>query len=109
MSPGTSRCIGCGAELARDQEFCLDCGAVQDSPAGPRWRRPLIAAAVTLVIAVLVLAFAYLRMRDDADDAAGSHGAGARAVRQAEASAPAAGSEGRKPARPVRLAADSNP
>jgi hypothetical protein len=109
MSPGTRRCVGCGAELARDQEFCLECGAAQDSPAGPQWRRPLIAAAVTLVIAVLVLAFAYLRIRDDADDAAGSHGAGAKAVRQAGASGSAAGGDSRKPARPAHLAAGSSP
>jgi hypothetical protein len=109
MSPGTSRCVRCGAELARDQEFCLECGSAQDSAAGPQWRRPLIAAAVTLVIAVLVLSFAYLRLRDNADDAAGSQGAGAKAVRQAGASGPAAGSDSRKPARPAHLAADSSP
>ena len=109
MSPGTRRCVGCGAELGRDQEFCLECGAVQESPAGPQWRRPLIAAAVTLAIAVLVLALAYLRVRDDADDAAASHAAGAKAVKQAGASGPAAGSDRRKPARPALLAADSSP
>jgi hypothetical protein len=109
MSPGTRRCVGCGAELVRDQDFCLECGAAQDFAGGPQWRRPLVAAAVTLVVAVLVLAFAYLRMRDDADDAAASHAAGASAVRQVGASGPAAGGDRRKPAQPARLAARSHP
>jgi hypothetical protein len=109
MRTGTRRCVGCGTELARGQEFCLECGVAQDSPAGPQWRRPLVAAAVTLVFALLLLAFAYMRMSDEADDAAASHAAGAKVVRQAAASGPGGGSDSRKPVRPAHLAAGSNP
>jgi hypothetical protein len=43
-------------------------GQLRHAPApGPQWRRPLIAAAVTLVLAVLTLVLGYQRMRDDAE------------------------------------------
>ncbi len=45
--------------------------ARQAGPAGPQWRRPLIAAAVTVAIVVLVLVIGYERMSDDANSAAG--------------------------------------
>ena len=109
MSGGKRRCVGCGAELDRDQDFCLECGAAQVPSAAPQWRRPLVAAAVTLVIAALVLAFAYLRIRDDANDAAASHAAAGNAVKPAGASAGAAASDSRKPARPAHLAQRSSP
>jgi hypothetical protein len=100
MSPAEPVCIRCGVELAPDQEYCLECGSRRAAPIGARWRRPLIAAAVTLMLAGLVLLFGYQRMRDDAESDAGpSQPPRGQTVRQAAASEPLAGSGNRKPAR----------
>jgi hypothetical protein len=107
MSTAPRRCLRCGAELAADQEFCLDCGAAQTSPATPHWRRPLVAAAVTLLLTVLVLVFGYERMRENADDTAASQPAAA--VKQAGASGPAASRGRPQPAQAAHLAARSSP
>ena len=99
MSPAAVRCIRCAAELAPDQEYCLECGAGQAPPPVAQWRRPLIAAALTVMLAGGVLAFGYTRMRDDARaDAAGSNAGRGTAVKQAGATATAAASGSRKPA-----------
>jgi hypothetical protein len=100
MSPAEPVCIRCGVELAPDQEYCLECGSRRAAPVGERWRRPLIAAAVTLMVAGLVLLFGYQRMRDDAESDAGpARPPQGQKVRQAAASVPLGGSGNRKPAR----------
>jgi hypothetical protein len=89
-------CVGCGAALEADQEYCLECGARQTPAFRPRWRRALTAAAVTFVLAGLVLAFGYLRLQDDAEDDASSTSGGS--VKRAAASVPAGASDSRQPA-----------
>jgi hypothetical protein len=89
-------CVECGAALAPDQEYCLDCGASQAPPPGPRWRRALVAAGLTIVIAGLALGVGYRQLSDDADSAA-SHGASVKP-------APASGRGGDRDA-PRRAAA----
>lgn len=82
-------CVRCGAVLASDQEYCLECGARRPrSPHSP-WRTPLIAAAITVVLTVAVMLFAYERMRDDAEGEAGGEG-----PRQGRVSGSAAASSG---------------
>lgn len=105
MSQAEPACIECGAGLAAEQEYCLDCGARQRGPR-PQWRRVAIAATLTVVLAVAVLLFAYARMSDDANRAAdrGDRGRGA-AVRQAGASDPATAPGRRQRAAAARLAA----
>jgi ribosomal protein L40E len=110
MSSADPACIRCGAELAPDQEYCLECGARQDPPAGPQWRRPLIAAAVTVALAALVLMLGYERMRDDAkSEAAANQAGGGKVVRQAAANGPEDGTGNRKPVPVARLAAGKSP
>jgi hypothetical protein len=110
MSPVDPACIRCGAELAPDQEYCLECGARQVSPAGPQWRRPLIAAAVTVVLAALAMMLAYERMRDDAKgEAAANHAGDGRVVRPAAANGPEDGSGSRQPVPVARLLAGWSP
>ena len=110
MSADGTSCISCGAELAPDQEYCLECGARQTAGPATEWRRPLIAAAVTVSLAVVVLAFGYERMRDDVDgDAALPHAARGQTVRQAGASGPAVGIGNRKPVPAAQLAAGQSP
>lgn len=49
------RCRACDAELAVDQEWCLECGAARTLlRAVPAWRAP--AAIVAAVLAVLLVA-----------------------------------------------------
>lgn len=110
MTPPAPQCIRCGAELRPDQEYCLECGARQSEADAVRWRRPLIAAAVTLVLAALVLVLGYDQMRDSANsDAAAAHRAAAGSVRQAGASAGAAGSGNRRQARVMPSGAQPSP
>lgn len=48
------RCAACGAGLARDQEWCVECGAARTQiPPPPDWR--IGAAIVLAMIAVAVL------------------------------------------------------
>jgi hypothetical protein len=109
MTAGPS-CLRCGAELAPDQEYCLECGARQTPAVHPEWRRALIAAALTVALTALGLVLAYERMRDDAEnDAAASHAARGGTVMQAAASGPASGSDSGKPVVAEQLAAQRNP
>jgi hypothetical protein len=59
-------CPNCGAVVASDQEYCLDCGERVVSE-GPLWRTPLIAVATVLVVAIAILAFGYRGLVHDAD------------------------------------------
>lgn len=83
--------------------------ARQDEAAGPEWRRPLIAAAITVVVAVVILVLGYQRMRDHADDEAGVlHAArGHTVTRAANGTATRSGSRRQVPAAP--LAAQRTP
>ncbi len=105
MRAAEPACVACGARLAADQEYCLDCGARQRGPR-PQWRRVAIAATLTVVAAIAALLIAYARMSDDADRAAGLGGdARSSTVKQAGASGPAAAPGGRQRPAAARLAA----
>ena len=109
MKRSERSCVRCGAVLASDQEYCLECGARRLPSAGERWRVPLIAAGVTVVLAFAVLAIGYQRMRDDADtQAAGGAGAG-RVNRQGPASGALTVPGGQPQARGAPSAAASGP
>ena len=81
-------CAGCGAVLASDQEYCLECGARRQPPAISRWRTPLIAAAIAGALLLAGMVFGYQRMRDDAQSEATGAAAGPQRV---SAPAPASG------------------
>jgi hypothetical protein len=75
--------------------------------AAPSWRVPLLAAAVTLLLAAVVCVFAYQRLRDDAEDDA-ARGAQAPALTPGpSASADASGARPQPPAAPLAPAAPS--
>ena len=77
---------------------------------GPQWRRPLIAAAVTVALAALAMVLAYERMRDDAESEAGAnHTHVGKVVRQAAANGPEDGSGSRPPVPVARLLAGQSP
>ena len=46
-------CEQCGAELADDQEWCLECGGARTLiHRGPDWRVPLVVIATVIVLAI---------------------------------------------------------
>jgi hypothetical protein len=54
LPAGGERCQACGAALAEDQEWCLECGVARTAiQAPPDWR--LGVAIVLAVIAIVVL------------------------------------------------------
>jgi hypothetical protein len=73
----------------------------------PSWLVPLLAAAVTLVLAASLFVFAYQRLRNDAEDDA-ARGAQAPALTPGpSASADASGAQRQPPPVPLALAAPS--
>ena len=64
---GALPCPRCGELLASDQDWCLRCGdpARTVIAATPRWRRPLLAIAALAVIALGVLAAAFISLTND--------------------------------------------
>ena len=65
--PGTQQCPRCGAEVAPDQDWCLDCGyAVRTRVAPtPRWRIPVAIAGTVAVLALAALAVAFVDLTED--------------------------------------------
>jgi len=57
-------CPLCGASLGATQEWCLRCGAAARTrlAATPRWRAPLVALGVVIVLAVGVLTAALVSL-----------------------------------------------
>jgi hypothetical protein len=82
-------CPRCGAHLAENQDWCLDCGnaATTRIRRPPDWRLPLIAAAVLLALAGAALAVAFVSIAGDDTSSTATRTAGVAAP---AASAPAA-------------------
>ena len=79
-----------------------------DHPAAPQWRRPLIAAFITVVLMSLLILIGYQRMRDDARHDAAASGR-SPSVKQAAASGPAAASAATRPPQLERGGAPQSP
>lgn len=71
-APGPIACPRCGAVLAPEQDWCLRCGAAARTRLvpTPNWRLPLALAAVLAVLALAVLAAAFVAISDDGGAAA---------------------------------------
>ena len=66
--PATERaCPRCGASLAPDQEWCLNCGAAVGSTIAPapRWRAPVLIVGGLLALLVAALALALIELSGD--------------------------------------------
>jgi hypothetical protein len=63
-TPVRESCPLCGTPLQATQEWCLSCGAAARTrlAATPRWRAPLIALGVVIVLAVGVLTAALVSL-----------------------------------------------
>jgi hypothetical protein len=64
-------CPLCGALLAADQEWCLNCGAAARTrlAAAPGWRGPVVVVAVAAALALGVLAAALVKLAGDSGPA----------------------------------------
>ncbi len=60
----SERCPLCDAELAPDQEWCLQCGAAARTrlASPPRWRAPLLTALAVIVVSFAVLVAALVKL-----------------------------------------------
>lgn len=55
----SERCQACGAALAEDQEWCLECGAARTMLRRPSdWRIPVVVIGVVIALVVLALLIA---------------------------------------------------
>lgn len=61
------RCPRCGAELARDQEWCLQCGTAARTTlaATPNWRLPVALIAIVAVLCGGALAWAFVELTNN--------------------------------------------
>ncbi len=57
-------CPVCGAALAPDQSWCLECGAAARTRIAPtpRWRPLALIAALATILAILAIGFAVARL-----------------------------------------------
>jgi predicted nucleic acid-binding Zn ribbon protein len=71
-APGSDACPLCGAALAPDQEWCLNCGAAARTrlAATPDWKIPVAVIAVVVALSLGVLAAALVKLTGDSGSAA---------------------------------------
>jgi len=61
------RCPRCSAQIAEDQDWCLECGAPARTRLAPtpNWHVPTLGIAVIVLIAGALLAFAFVKLTGD--------------------------------------------
>ncbi|WCB95594.1 hypothetical protein DSM104299_04343 [Baekduia alba] len=66
-APVPLRCPRCGANVAPEQDWCLECGAPARTRLAPtpNWRAPIALVAVVVLLAGVALAFAFTALTDD--------------------------------------------
>lgn len=66
-APMPLRCPRCGAHVAPEQDWCLECGAPARTRLAPtpNWRAPIALVAVVVLLAGLALAFAFTSLTGD--------------------------------------------
>jgi hypothetical protein len=69
-APTPSSCRRCGAILASDQQYCLECGTRRAPPRRRPWIAPLVAAVAVIAVGIALFAFSYAGVKDDANQAA---------------------------------------
>jgi hypothetical protein len=65
--PIALRCPRCGANVAPEQDWCLECGAPARTRLAPtpNWRAPIALLAVVILLAGIALAFAFTSLTSD--------------------------------------------
>jgi hypothetical protein len=66
-APVSLRCPRCGANVAPEQDWCLECGAPARTRLAPtpNWKAPIAVVAVVILLAGLALAFAFTSLTSD--------------------------------------------
>jgi hypothetical protein len=66
-APVPLRCARCGANVAPEQDWCLECGAPARTRLAPtpNWRAPIALVAVVVLLAGVALAFAFTSLTSD--------------------------------------------
>jgi hypothetical protein len=66
-APVPLRCPRCGAYVAPEQDWCLECGAPARTRLAPtpNWRAPIALVLVVALLAGLVLAVAFTKLTSD--------------------------------------------
>ena len=66
-APAPLRCPRCGAYVAPEQDWCLECGAPARTRLAPtpNWRAPIALLAVIVLLAGLALALAFTSLTHD--------------------------------------------
>jgi hypothetical protein len=66
-APVPLRCPRCGAHVAPEQDWCLECGAPARTRLAPtpNWRAPIALVAVVVLLAGLALSFAFTSLTSD--------------------------------------------
>jgi len=76
-APGTLACPRCASPVARDQDWCLVCGAAARTrlaPA-PNWKLPVTIVAGVVAVCLVAFALAFVALTDDPAPATGATGA----------------------------------
>ncbi len=65
--PGRLRCARCNAEVADEQDWCLNCGFPARTVVArtPRWRVPVALVATVAAVALAALAVAFVDLTED--------------------------------------------
>jgi hypothetical protein len=73
-APVPLRCPRCGASVAPEQDWCLECGAPARTRLAPtpNWRAPVALVAVIILLAGAALAFAFTSLTSDDGNVAAS-------------------------------------
>lgn len=84
-------CTHCGARLAADQDWCLECGAAVRTriSAAPDWRVPLAIVGAVVTLAAAALIFMLVSLSNSANRSAAAAVAAAPATKAPPAAAPA--------------------
>jgi hypothetical protein len=66
-APVPLRCPRCGANVAPEQDWCLECGAPARTRLAPtpNWKAPIALVAVVVLLAGVALAFAFSSLTSD--------------------------------------------
>jgi hypothetical protein len=66
-APVPLRCPRCGAYVAPEQDWCLECGAPARTRLAPtpNWRAPIAIVAIVVLLAGFALAFAFTSLTSD--------------------------------------------
>lgn len=102
-TPVGRACPSCGAALADDQEWCLECGSATRErwTAVPGWRTAAATIAITLVLASGAVAAAYAALKSDSSSS--SSAAGTAAASAQNGAPPAADPNAIPPPPPIDI------